>query len=105
MARRHHTGILREGMCVASRCPPLGLLPIPFLLSLFLRSPSPYADSRSNLHATSRSSHSRRSLSCPVVLFLNRSPLPRSVTTPPPEHPGSQFWQVNTGLFDDEIRI
>jgi len=37
MARRHHTGILREGMCVASRCPPLGLLPIPFLLSLFLR--------------------------------------------------------------------
>ena len=29
MARRHHTGILREGMCVASRCPPLG-----FCLSL-----------------------------------------------------------------------
>ena len=57
-----HTGILRRGVWCASRRPPLGVR-----LFLYLSSQS-LADSRCNLHATSRSSHSRRSLSCRFFL-------------------------------------
>ena len=76
-ARRHHTGILRRGVWCASRRPPWESA------SSYLSSQS-LAASRCNLHATSRSSHSRRSLPCHfllcrVVLFclvLRRRRLP-----------------------------
>ena len=58
--------------------------------SFYLPSQS-LADSRCNLHATSRSSHSRRSLPCACALSLlplsRRSPLPRPATPPPPAGP------------------
>ena len=77
-ARRHHTGILRRGVWCASRRPPLGVCLFLSLFAVPLRfslQPSCF-----QLHATSRSSHSRRSLSCrfflcrfaPLCLILRR---------------------------------
>jgi len=57
-ARRHHTGISLEG-----RCDALAVAHPWASASSYLPSQS-LADSRCNLHATSRSSHSRRSLPC-----------------------------------------
>merc|ERR1712086_520433 len=82
-ARRHHTGILRRGVVLAVAHPE------PWSSASFYLPSQSLADSRSNLHATSRSSHSRRSLSCRfflcrVILFClvlrrrRRLPLPCS---------------------------
>ena len=77
-ARRHHTGILRRGGCDALAVAHPGESASSYLFSQSL------AASRCNLHATSRPSHSRRSLPCHfllcrVVLFclvLRRRRLP-----------------------------
>ena len=77
-ARRHHTGILRRGECDALAVAHPGESASSYLFSQSL------VASRCNLHATSRPSHSRRSLPCHfllcrVVLFC----LPRPAAPPP----------------------
>merc|ERR1711935_124242 len=64
-ARRHHTGILRRGVWCASRRPHTHThTHHPWASASSYLSSQSLADSRCSLHATSRSSHSRRSFPC-----------------------------------------
>ena len=63
-ARRHHTGILRRGVWCARAL----AVAHPWASASSYLSSQSLSDSRCNLHATSRSSHSRRSPSCRFIL-------------------------------------
>merc|ERR1712086_808475 len=79
-ARRHHTGIMRRGVWCASLRPPLG---VRLFLSLFAVS------RRFSLQPSCHLAVSPFSSCYPLSLLplSRRSPLPRSVTPPPPAGP------------------
>ena len=83
-ARRHHTGILRRGVWCASRRPPLGV-------RLFYLSSQSLADSCCDLHATSRSSPSRRALVLSLVASSSVASLSSAAAAPPPPPAGPLF--------------